>query len=70
VIDPKINVRSKSAISAQVNNNAGIALAWLNLVFPVERQLFPHVSAATAPRHSIPPVTRPPTTDTVFSAPY
>jgi hypothetical protein len=41
VIDPKINVRSKSAISAQVNNNAGIALAWLNLVFPVERQLFP-----------------------------
>ena len=27
MIDPKINVRSKSAISAQVNNNAGIALA-------------------------------------------
>jgi len=27
VIDPKINVRSKSAISAQVNNNAGIVLA-------------------------------------------
>ena len=27
MIDPKINVRSKSAVSAQVNNNAGIALA-------------------------------------------
>jgi hypothetical protein len=27
VIDPTINVRSKSAISAQVNNHAGIALA-------------------------------------------
>ena len=27
MIDPKINVRSKSAISAQVNNHAGIALA-------------------------------------------
>ena len=27
MIDPKINIRSKSAISAQVNNNAGIALA-------------------------------------------
>jgi hypothetical protein len=27
VIDPKINIHSKSAISAQVNNNAGIALA-------------------------------------------
>jgi hypothetical protein len=27
VIDPKINIRSKSAISAQVNNNAGIVLA-------------------------------------------
>jgi hypothetical protein len=27
VIDPKINVRSKSAISARVNNNAGIVLA-------------------------------------------
>jgi len=27
VIDPKINIRSKSALSAQVNNNAGIALA-------------------------------------------
>jgi Protein of unknown function (DUF2934) len=27
VIDPKIKVRSKSAISAQVNNHAGIALA-------------------------------------------
>ena len=27
MIDPKINVRSKSAISAQVNNNAGIVLA-------------------------------------------
>ena len=27
MIDPKINVRSKSAISAQVNNNAGIAFA-------------------------------------------
>jgi hypothetical protein len=27
VIDPKINVRSKSAISAQVNNHAGMALA-------------------------------------------
>jgi hypothetical protein len=27
VIDPKINIRSKSAISARVNNNAGIVLA-------------------------------------------
>ena len=27
MIDPKINIRSKSALSAQVNNNAGIALA-------------------------------------------
>ena len=27
MIDPKINTRSKSALSAQVNNNAGIALA-------------------------------------------
>jgi len=27
VIDPKINIRSKSAISAQVNNNAGMVLA-------------------------------------------
>jgi DUF2934 family protein len=27
VIDPKINTRSKSVLSAQVNNNAGIALA-------------------------------------------
>jgi Protein of unknown function (DUF2934) len=27
VIDPKINIRSKSALSAQVNNHAGIALA-------------------------------------------
>jgi len=27
MIDPKINLRSKSAISAQINNNAGIALA-------------------------------------------
>ena len=27
MIDPKINVRSKSAISAQVNNHAGVALA-------------------------------------------
>jgi hypothetical protein len=27
VIDPKINIRSKSALSAQVNNNAGIPLA-------------------------------------------
>jgi hypothetical protein len=27
VIDPKINVRSKSAISAQGNNHAGMALA-------------------------------------------
>jgi len=27
VIDPKINIRSKPALSAQVNNNAGIALA-------------------------------------------
>jgi hypothetical protein len=26
VIDPKINIRSKSALSAQVNNNAGSAL--------------------------------------------
>jgi hypothetical protein len=25
VIDPKINIRSKSALSAQVNNHAGIA---------------------------------------------
>jgi hypothetical protein len=40
VTDAKINVRSKSAISAKVNN-AGIALAWLNLAFLVERQLFP-----------------------------
>ena len=31
MIDPKINLRSKSAISAPVNNNAGIAIAWLNL---------------------------------------
>jgi hypothetical protein len=27
VIDPKINTRSRSALSAQVNNNPGIALA-------------------------------------------
>jgi len=27
VIDPKINIHSKSALSTQVNNNAGIALA-------------------------------------------
>jgi len=27
VIDPKINIHSKPALSAQVNNNAGIALA-------------------------------------------
>ena len=27
MIDPKINTRSKSALSAQVNNNAGVALA-------------------------------------------
>ena len=27
MIDPKINIRSKSAISAPVNNNAGITLA-------------------------------------------
>ena len=27
MIDPKINIRSKPALSAQVNNNAGIALA-------------------------------------------
>ena len=27
MIDPKINIRSKSALSAQVNNNAGTALA-------------------------------------------
>jgi len=27
VIDPKINIHSKSEISAQVNNSAGIALA-------------------------------------------
>jgi len=27
VIDPKINIRSKPALSAEVNNNAGIALA-------------------------------------------
>jgi hypothetical protein len=27
VIDPKINIRSKSAISAQVNNHAGVVLA-------------------------------------------
>jgi len=27
VIDPKINIRSKSAISARVNNNAGIVVA-------------------------------------------
>jgi hypothetical protein len=27
VIDPKINIRSKSAISARVNNNAGNILA-------------------------------------------
>jgi hypothetical protein len=27
VIDPKINIRSKSVLSAQVNNHAGIALA-------------------------------------------
>jgi hypothetical protein len=27
VIDPKINIRSKSAISPQVNSNAGIVLA-------------------------------------------
>jgi hypothetical protein len=26
VIDPQINIRSKSALSAQVNNNAGSAL--------------------------------------------
>ena len=27
MIDPKINIRSKSALSAHVNNNAGIALS-------------------------------------------
>jgi len=27
VIDPRINIHSKSAISAQVNNHAGMALA-------------------------------------------
>ena len=27
MIDPKINIHSKSALSTQVNNNAGIALA-------------------------------------------
>jgi len=27
VVDPKINIRSKSALSAQVNNHAGMALA-------------------------------------------
>ncbi len=27
MIDPKINIHSKPALSAQVNNNAGIALA-------------------------------------------
>ena len=27
MIDPKINIRSKSALSAQVNNHAGVALA-------------------------------------------
>jgi hypothetical protein len=27
VIDPKIKIRSKSALSAQVNNHAGMALA-------------------------------------------
>ena len=27
MIDPKINIHSKSAFSAQINNNAGIALA-------------------------------------------
>ena len=27
MIDPKINIRSKPALSAQVNNSAGIALA-------------------------------------------
>ena len=27
MIDPKINIRSKSALSAQVNNHAGMALA-------------------------------------------
>jgi hypothetical protein len=27
VIDPKINIRPKSPLAAQVNNNAGIALA-------------------------------------------
>jgi hypothetical protein len=27
VIDPKVNIRSKSALSAQANNHAGIALA-------------------------------------------
>jgi hypothetical protein len=27
VIDPKINIRSKSPLSPQVNNNAGIAFA-------------------------------------------
>ena len=27
MIDPKINIRSKPALSAEVNNNAGIALA-------------------------------------------
>ena len=27
MIDPKINIRSKRALSAEVNNNAGIALA-------------------------------------------
>jgi hypothetical protein len=43
MIDPKINLRSKSAISAQINNNAGIGLAWLHLAFLVERQLFPQL---------------------------
>ena len=27
MVDPKINIRSKSALSAQVNNHAGMALA-------------------------------------------
>ena len=27
MIDPKTNIRSKSALSAQVNNHAGVALA-------------------------------------------
>ena len=27
MIDPKINIRSKSALSAPVNNHAGVALA-------------------------------------------